>query len=215
MIRNDGVQPLVEEILKTRRGFLKSGSLVLGALTAGTVTPVNATTTVTGSKIAGFGWEIGNIANNSANVFFRVRQGMILQWVDIDVTFMITSAPAVSGFAEVLCRAGVSRGARPSFSGPPQDSIVFPASQDFGAVQVHNPNNLSLGFDGVLLQDAFYQVILKSWVPVNGTASSTSRNAHVAPDLVLSTGDFLVFHMAHGGVPGDAEMQVTMSYVLV
>jgi len=32
---------------------------------------------------------------------------------------------------------------------------------------------------------------------------------------VLSTSDFLVFHMDHGGVSGDAEMQVTMSYVLV
>ena len=201
--------------MKTRRGFLKSGSIVLGALTAGTVTPVNATTTVTGSKIAGFGWEIGNLGNNGANVFFEVRRGMILQWVDIDVAFMITSAPAVPGFAEVLCRAGVSRDARPSFSGPPQDYILFPTSPDFGGVHVHNPNDLSVGFDSVLLQDAFYQVILKSWVPVDGTASSTSRNAHVEPNLVLSTSDFLVFHMDHGGVPGDAEMQVTVSYVLV
>jgi hypothetical protein len=200
--------------MKTRRGFLKSGSIVLGALTAGTVTPVNATTTATGSKIAGFGWEIADLVNNGASVFFRVRRGMILQWVDIDVTFMITSAPAVPGFAEVLCRAGVSRDARPTFSGPPQDLIVFPASPDFGGVQVHNPNNLSIGFDGNLLQEAFYQTTLKSWVPVNGTASSVSRNSHVEPDLVLSTGDFLVFHMAHAGVPGDAEMQVTMSYVL-
>ena len=201
--------------MATRRGFLKSGSIVLGALTAGTVTPVNATTTVNESKIAGFGWEIGNLDNNGANVFFRVLRGMILQWVDIDVAFMITSAPAVPGFAEVLCRAGVSRGARPNFSGPPHDFILFPTSPDFGSVRVHNPNHLSVGFDGVLLQDAFYQVILKSWVPVNGTASSTSRNAHVEQNLVLSASDFLVFHMAHGGVPGDAEMQVTMSYVLV
>ncbi len=200
--------------MATRRGFLKSGSIVLGALTAGTVTPVNATTTVTESKIAGFGWEIGNLDNNGANVYFRVLQGMVLQWVDIDVAFMITSAPAVPGFAEVLCRAGVSRDARPSFSGPPQDYILFPASSDFGGVHVHNPNHLSVGSDSVLLQDAFYQVILKSWVPVDGTASSTSRNAHVEPNLVLSTSDFLVFHMDHAGVPGDAEMQVTMSYLL-
>jgi hypothetical protein len=199
----------------TRRGFLKSGSIVLGALTAGTLTPINATTTVTESKIAGFGWEIGNLDNNGANVSFVVRQGMILQWVDIDVAFMITSPPTVPGFAQVLCRAGVSRGARPNFSGPPEDFILFPTSPDFGAVRVHNPNHLSIGFDGNLLKDAFYQVILKSWVPVDGTASSTSRNAHVEPNLVLSTNDVLVFHMNHGGVPGDAEMQVTMSYVLV
>ena len=201
--------------METRRGFLKSGSIVLGALTAGTVTPVNSTTTVTGSNIAGFGWEIGNLDNNGANVAFEVGRGMILQWLDIDVAFMITSAPAVPGFAEVLCRAGGSRGARPSFSGPPQDYILFPTSPDFGDVNVHNPNHLSVGFDGGLLQDAFYQVTLKSWVPVDGTASSTSRNAHVEPNLMLSTSDFLVFHMNHAGVPGDAEMQVTMSYVLV
>jgi len=199
----------------TRRGFLKSGSIVLGALTAGTLTPINATTTVTESKIAGFGWEIGNLDNNGANVSFVIRQGMILQWVDIDVAFMITSPPTVPGFAQVLCSAGVSRGARPNFSGPPEDFILFPTSPDFGAVRVHNPNHLSVGFDGGLLQDAFYQVILKSWVPVDGTASSTSRNAHVEANLVLSTNDVLVFHMNHGGVPGDAEMQVTMSYVLV
>ena len=201
--------------MATRRGFLKSGSIVLGALTAGTVTPVHATTTVNESKIAGFGWEIGNLDNNGANVYFRVLQGMVLQWVDIDVAFMITSAPGVPGFAEVLCRAGVSRDAPPSFSGPPHDFILFPASSDFGGVHVHNPNNLSIGYDRALLQDAFYQVILKSWVPVDGTASSTSRNAHVEPNLVLSTRDFLVFHMNHAGVPGDAEMQVTMSYVPV
>ena len=149
--------------MATRRGFLKSGSIVLGALIAGTVTPVNATTTVNESKIAGFGWEIGNLDNNGANVAFEVGRGMILQWLDIDVAFMITSAPAVPGFAEVLCRAGVSRGTRPNFSGPPQDYILFPTSADFGGVRVHNPNHLSVGFDGVFLQDAFYQVILKSW----------------------------------------------------
>src|SRR5262249_20828276 len=104
--------------------------------------------------------------------------------------------------------------ARPSFSGPPQDYILFPASSDFGAVQVHNPNHLSVGYDGVLLQDAFYQVILKSWVPVDGTASSTSRNAHVEPNLVLSTSELLAFHMDSAWVAGDAEMQVPMSYLL-
>ena len=201
--------------MATRRGFLKTGSIVLGALTAGTVTPVNAITTVNESKIAGFGWEITDLDNNGANVSFVVRQGMILQWVDIDVAFMITSAPAGPGFAEVLCRAGVSRGGRPNFSGPPQDHILFPTSPDFGGVRVHNPNHLSIRYDGGLLQDAFYQVILKSWVPIDGTASSTSRNTHVEPNLVLSTNDVLVFHMNHGGVPGDSEMQVTMSYVPV
>jgi hypothetical protein len=201
--------------METRREFIKSGSIVLGAVTAGAVTPLNATTSVPGSKVAGFGWEIGNLHNNGADVYFRVVQGMVLQWVDIDVAFMITSAPAVPGFAEVLCRAGVSRGAPPTISGPPENYILFPASSDFGVVQVHNPNHLSIESDSVLLQDAFYQVILKSWVPVDGTASSASRNAHVEPNLSLSRNDFLAFSMTHGGVTGDAEMQVTMSYALM
>jgi hypothetical protein len=201
--------------METRRGFLKTGSIVLGALTAGAVTPLNAATGATGSKVAGFGWEIGNLHNNGANVFFRVVEAMVLQWVDVDAAFMITSAPAVSGFAEVLCRAGVSRGAFPNFSGTQTDEILFPASSDFSGVHVHNPNNLSIAFDGVLLQDAFYQVILKTWVPTDGTASATSRNAHVEPNLTLNRDDVLVFHMSHAGVPGDAEMQVTISYMLM
>jgi hypothetical protein len=200
--------------METRRGFLKSGSIVLGALTAGAVTSLNATTSGTGSKVAGFGWEIGNLNNNGANVFFRVLQGMVLQWVDIDTAFMITSAPAFPGFAEVLCRAGVSRGAFPSFSGPPTDQILFPASSDFSGVHVHNPESLTVVYDRAVLQDAFYQVILKTWVPVTGTASATSRNVHVEPNLTLSANDVLVFHMSHAGIPGDAEMQVTMSYTL-
>jgi hypothetical protein len=188
---------------------------VLGAVTAGTVTPLNATATTAGLKSAGFGWEISNLENNGANVFFRVARGMVLQSIDIDVAFMITSAPPVPGFVDVLCRAGVSRGAPPTFSSGPQAYILFPPDTDFGAVHPENPNNLTLGFDTVLLQDAFYQVILKTWVPVDGTASATSRNVHLEPGVTLNVNDFSVFHMDHDGVPGDAEMQVTMGYTLL
>ena len=80
---------------------------------------------------------------------------MILQWVDIDVAFMITSPPTVPGFAEVLCRTGVSRGARPNFSGPPQDYIVFPTSPDFGAVRSIIPTISALDSMGAFCKMLF------------------------------------------------------------
>jgi hypothetical protein len=68
--------------------------------------------------------------------------------------------------------------------------------------------------DGFILQDIFYNVILKTWVPDNGTASSTSRHFSASPGLELAADDYLVFHMNHAGVPGDAEMQVVLEYTL-
>ncbi|MGA9981010.1 MAG: hypothetical protein WBQ08_20480 [Candidatus Sulfotelmatobacter sp.] len=57
-------------------------------------------------------------------------------------------------------------------------------------------------------------MILKTWVPADGTASSTSRHVSVARSLALNAGDYLVFNMSHAGVPGDAEMQVVLQYAL-
>jgi hypothetical protein len=87
-------------------------------------------------------------------------------------------------------------------------------------VQVYNPNNfnvansLNVVFDGVVLQNIFYSVILKTWVPADGTASGTSRHVAVAPSWKLAAGDFLVFHMNHAGTPGDCEMQVVLQYTV-
>jgi hypothetical protein len=113
----------------------------------------------------------------------------------------------------VLCMGGVSRGAKPTFSPPPQAYINFPADPHFGQLAVHNPNKLNNGIGGVV-SDLFYTVILKTWVPADGTASSTYRHVAVTPNLVLSKGDFLVFHMDHAGVGGDVEMQTAFQYTL-
>ena len=57
-------------------------------------------------------------------------------------------------------------------------------------------------------------IILKSWVPLDGTASSASRHVHTEPNLVLQRGDYLMFHMDHSGVKVKGEMQVVLTYEL-
>jgi hypothetical protein len=76
------------------------------------------------------------------------------------------------------------------------------------------PHDLSVGADGFALQDVLYSVILKTWVPASGTASGTSRHQCATPSLALDARDYLVFHMDHAGVRGDAEMQVVLEYAL-
>jgi hypothetical protein len=184
-----------------RREFLKEISPVPGA-------------TQSGDPVVGFGWEIVNIDNNGADVFFEVRDTMILNTINIDVAFMITTLPAQPGFAEVLCDGGVSRGVAPKFSAPPQAYIGFGASPNFGDLTVHNPNRLNVGLGGVV-QDLFFNVILKTWVPADGTGGSTSRQVYAQMALALNKGDYLVFHMDHAGVGGDVEMQAVLQYTLV
>jgi hypothetical protein len=215
-----------------RRTFLAEGALVLAGITAGTVTsaegmmntrgrreflhaisPVPGATQA-GDPVVGFGWEIVNIDNNGADVFFEVRDTMILNAINIDVAFMITSLPSQPGFAEVLCDGGVSRGAAPKFSAPPQAYIGFGASPNFGDLTLHNPNKLNVGLGGVV-QDLFFNVILKTWVPADGTGGSTSRQVYAQTGLALNKGDYLVFHMDHAGVGGDVEMQAVLQYTLV
>ena len=157
--------------------------------------------------------EISDINNNGADLYFEVLNAMVLDSIDIDVAFMLTGPPAQAGFAEVLCMGGVSRGTKPTFSDPPAAYINLPPSPNFARLAVHNPNNLSNGVGGVV-SGLFYTVILKTWVPVDGTASSTYRHVVVSPGLVLSKGDFLVFHVDHAGVGGDVEMQTSFQYTL-
>jgi hypothetical protein len=218
--------------MSDRRSFLAQGALVLAGLTAGTITPLEAAMSVkgrreflkavtptagaaaTGDQVIGFGWELSNIDNNGADVFFEVLDSMILNAINVDVAFMITSAPAAAGFAEVLCNGGVSRGAKPKFSSPPAAYIAFPSSPNFGNLTPHNPNNLNLGLGGVV-QDLFFDVILKTWVPADGTGGYTSRQFSSQAALALNKGDYLVFHMDHAGVSGDVEMQGVLQYTVV
>jgi hypothetical protein len=214
-----------------RRTFLAQGALVLAGITAGTLKPMEAMMNTkrreflkqvapvpgaaqSGDPVVGFGWEIVNIDNNGADVFFEVRDTMILNSINIDVSFMITSLPAQPGFAEVLCDGGVSRQAKPNFSPPPQAYIGFPASANFGELTLHNPNKLNVGLGGVV-QDLFFNVILKTWVPETGAGGYTSRQVYAQPGLALNKGDYLVFHMDHAGVGGDVEMQAVLTYSVV
>jgi len=136
--------------MSDRRTFLIQSAVALAGITAGTFTPLEAMATMNArtrqlfpqvgspvspssatslqEQVAGFGWEINDINNNGADVYFEVLEAMVLGTVNIDVAFMLTGVPAQPGFAEVLCMGGVSRGAKPTFSPPPAAYINFPAS---------------------------------------------------------------------------------------
>lgn len=187
--------------VRGRREFLTAVSPVSGAAASG-------------DPVAGFGWEIVNINNNGADVFFEVRDTMVLSTINIDVSFMITSVPAAAGFAEILCNGGVSRGARPTFNTSPAAYLNLPPSANFGQLTPHNPNKLNVGLGGVV-QDLFFNVILKTWVPADGTGGYTSRQVYGQPALALNKGDYLMFHMDHAGVSGDVEMQAVLQYNVV
>ena len=202
-----------------RRAFVGGSGLALAGI-AGAVTGLSsgaqaATTSSASPNFASVGWEVSNLSNNGADIFFEATSQVTLAAADIDLAFMITSPPATPGFAEVLCRAAVSPGGPPTFyKGDPGASFTSPASPNFGKVKVHNPNHLNVGYDGVLLQNIFYSVILKTWVTSDGTASSTSRHVRVPLSVPLNAGDYLVFNMSHAGVSGDCEMQVVFEYLL-
>lgn len=136
---------------------------------------------------------------------------MTLKFLTVDVAFTILSLPGSPSLAEVLCQVGVTRGAPPTFSSGPQAYLNEPASTDFGSAQIYNPNGLNVGVGGPV-QDILYAVILKTFVPSDGSGGYTSRNVTVTPNLALNAGDYLVFHMDHAGAQGDAEMQVVMGY---
>ncbi len=196
-----------------RRTFLKGGSFVIGALAADSraATAEGAEPdAVANPHVAGFGWELCNLYNNGADVYVEIRNQMILQSIDIDVSSMIFGS-GPSGQAEVLCYGGVSQG-RPSFSTCAAAYVNLRGSADFGPVTPDNPNGLEIVQDGILLQDRFFAVILKTWAPPDGSASSTARHVTASPGLNLNAGNCLVFHMDHSGVGVDAEMQVVLKY---
>lgn len=204
---------------KGRRAFVSGSGFALAGIAAGTITGLSSsaagqTSEASGVQVASFGWEVTNLDNNGADVYFRVRNSLTLTSVNIDTAFMITSQPANPGFAEILCRAAVSRGVPKFVQGDPGASFVSPESPDFGTVKIYNPNNLNVGNDGYLLQDIFYSVILKTWVPASGTASSTSRHVSITSARKLTADEYLVFNMSHAGVSGDAEMQVVLEYTV-
>ena len=164
-------------------------------------------------KSAGFGWEVANLNNCGANAYVPVvGHAITLHTVDIDVSFMLTSLPSTPGYLEILCRGAVSRGgARFDDSSQPA-YLAQPSSLDFGSVSVNDPNQLHPKFDSALAQDLFASVILKGFASQDGVGASPSRHVSLRPELVVNPGDYLVFHLDHLGVPGDAEMQIVVGY---
>lgn len=212
--------------LRARRDFLKGGGLAVGMLAtqacsssgsiptvlAATPTPPTSGVSGSGIQVASFGWEVCNLGGNGANTYVKVANNMVLQTVNVDLAASIMNIKA-AGFAEILCTGGVSRQALPSFTSSSQAYVNAPPSPDFGAVTPENPNGLSLLASG-MVQDQFLAVILKTWIPPDGSGSATSRQVLVYPSLNVSAGDYLVFHMDHQGVSVDAEMQVVITYTL-
>jgi hypothetical protein len=202
-----------------RRAFVGGSGLALAGI-AGTITGLRsnaqgATLPSTSPGFASFGWEVTTLNNNGADVFFEVTSNLTLTAADIDLAFMITSPPSTPGFAEVLCRAAVCPGGPPKFSPTDPPTFISSSSADFGKVRIFNPDGVNVVNDGVLLENVFYSIILKTWVTTDGSSSSASRHIRITPSLILNAGDYLVFNMTHAGVPGDCEMQVVFQYTLI
>ena len=164
-------------------------------------------------SVASFGVELVNLNGNGADAYFRVANPMTLNSFNIDAALMLVSATS-GGWAEVLCQGRVCRGAPPTFTGAAA-YLPAPGSADFGQVTWYNPNGLQLIGNSTVIQDLFYSVILKTFVPADGTASSTHRQVFGQPSLMLNAGDYLAFHMDHAGVPVDCELQIVLAYTLL
>ena len=201
--------------VRGRRDFLKGGSLAVGVLAAEgcAVSTSAAPSSSEASQVASFGWEASNLSGNGVNMSVKIVNTVFLQAINADLSATILSAKT-AGFAEVLCVGGVCRQSVPSFDTSAQAYINFPTSPHFGSVVADNPNNLTLAYDHAMHDGQFLSVILKTWVPADGTACATSRHVLAYPSLNLNAGDYLVFHMDHQGVGVDAEMQIVLTYTL-
>src|SRR5208337_5203038 len=81
-----------------RRAFVGRGLALAGL--AGTITGLDspagaATQASTNPSFASFGWEVANLDDNGADVFFEVTSNMVVSSMDIDIAFMLTALPAV------------------------------------------------------------------------------------------------------------------------
>src|SRR5271155_5290054 len=181
-----------------RRSFLGASGLALAGVTAGMVATFSGcgpASEPVGRGAAGFGWTVNNPGSNTAYAYFKVAHSLTLETLNVDLTCVPVGGATVPSFTEALCRGWISRGLAPSFN---SGSAAVPAA-DFGAISIYNPNTLALTCDAAPLQDLFCAVILKSWVPVDGTASASSRGVFSRPSLTLRAGDYLVFSIDHTG----------------
>ena len=210
----------------SRRSVLLGIGLALAGATAGGVysyfrglqaLPQSSTTTTTTPTTtpeihtAGFGWEVVDLHNNGADAYFQALNDMIIHWIDLDASYMLIKPPSSEGFAEVLITVG--KASTPSFSAPPQVYQSLPPSASFTPITIVNPNNLQTVADAYPEEGFIIRLILKSWVPRNGTASSVQRHVTLYPGVKLRKFEYLVFHMDHAGVgPLDCEIQATIGY---
>jgi len=206
-----------------RRQLLSGGALALAGLSAGAIVGASPTISAAAAPLTtppaeaqsiSFGWEVDNLHGNGADVSFEILEDLVLVAADVDVATVLLSLPSTAGFHEVLCQAAISRQAPPSYGPAPTAYLQSPISADFGKVAYYNPSNIVTVGDAAPLQDKFVSIILKSWVPLDGTASSASRHVHTEPNLALQQGDYLMFHMDHAGVQVKGEMQVVLTYQL-
>jgi hypothetical protein len=158
---------------------------------------------------AGLGWEIENLDNNGADIYFRVSKAITLDYVDLDVAYMVTAPSA--GFAEVLFTLSLTRGT-PKFTSPPQVYQSLPADPDLGTGQVVNPAGVSWVGGGQPSNGELVNVILKSWVPDDGTGSQDQRHVTMPLSVPVAAGSYLACHMDHAGVAVNCEMQLVLGY---
>ena len=204
-----------------RRQLLGGGALALAGLSAGAIvgtsgvaSAADAATSPGHSQSISFGWAVDDLHDNGADVSFEILEDLVLVAADVDVATVLMSLPSTAGFQEVLCQAAISRQAPPAYGPAPAGYLESPITTDFGKVAYYNPSGIATVGDAAPLQDKFVSIILKSWVPLDGTASSASRHVHTEPDMTLQKGDYLMFHMDHSGVEVKGEMQVVLAYAL-
>jgi len=165
----------------------------------------------TGLKTAGFGWEVINLHNNGVDLYAEVLRNVTFRWLDLDASYMITSVPASPNFAEVLFTMSISK-EKPKFSPPPQLYESLPSVTDFRELEVHNPNSLKMVGGGKLVEGSLVRLILKSWVPVDGSGSQDHRHIFLPLGLRVEKGDYIVFHADHAGTEVDFEVQGVIAY---
>jgi hypothetical protein len=204
-----------------RRHLLSGGgSIVLAGLSAGAVVPVLAgaatdkAVLATGTvQIAGIGWEVTNLHDDGADIYFEIVNAMTIHTLDFDAAMMITSLPSAAGNAEVLAGAALTPTV-PAFSSGSYPNQQLPNSAAFGGVQTVNPNGLTMVYDGHPGQGYLTRVALRSWVPASGTAAHQSRHVTLPLAMHVSAGSYLTLSMSHAGIQVDCEIQMTLSYTL-
>lgn len=201
--------------ISRRRALTTGGALAAGGIVATQATGASAAAPSPGGsntiRTAGFGWELENIHNNGADIYFPVQDKLILRFLEFDTAYMLTAPPPAPGFIEILYTGGIHHG-KPEFGDPPQVYEEFPHDDSFGTGVTDNPNNLVGPFNDHLGAGQFLSLILKSWCPADGTASSSERHIHTDLYTPVGPGDSLAFHMDHAGLQVDAEVQVIVGY---